>query len=123
MFKNTDMAGALTQGITTVFIGQDGSSYHPISNLTDQLENTPVSINIGSYSGHNTIREIVMGSDFRREATSKEIQKMNDLLVSDLEQGAWGLSSGLEYDPGIYSNTDEVVSLAKTASRLSLIHI
>ena len=117
MFKNTDIAGALTQGITTVFIGQDGSSHHPISNLTDQLENTPVSINIGSYSGHNTIREIVMGSDFRREATSKEIQKMNDLLVSDLKQGAWGLSSGLEYDPGIYSNTDEVVSLAKTASR------
>ena len=117
MFKNTDMAGALTQGITTVFIGQDGSSQHPISDLTDQLENTPVAINIGSYSGHNTLRGIVMGSDFRREATSKEIQKMDDLLVSDLEQGVWGLSSGLEYDPGIYSNTDEMVSLAKTASR------
>ena len=116
MFNNTDMAGALTQGITTVFIGQDGSSQHPISDLTDQLENTPVAINIGSYSGPNPLREIVMGSDFRREATSKEIQKMDDLLVSDLEQGAWGLSSGLEYDPGIYSNTDEVVSLAKTAS-------
>ena len=117
MFKNTDMAGALTQGITTVFIGQDGSSTHPISDLTDQLENTPVVINIGSYSGHNTLRGIVMDSDFRREATSKEIQKMDDLLVSDLEQGAWGLSSGLEYDPGIYSNTDEVVFLAKTASK------
>jgi len=117
MFNNTDMAGALTQGITTVFIGQDGSSQHPISDLTDQLENTPVAINIGSYSGHNTLREIVMGSDFRRTATSKEIQKMDALLVSDLEQGAWGLSSGLEYDPGIYSNTDEVVSLAKTASK------
>ena len=117
MFNNTDMAGALTQGITTVFIGQDGSSTHPISDLTDQLENTPVVINIGSYSGHNTLRGIVMDSDFRREATSKEIQKMDDLLVSDLEQGAWGLSSGLEYDPGIYSNTDEVVFLAKTASK------
>ena len=117
MFNNTDMAGALTQGITTVFIGQDGSSKHPISDLTDQIEKTPVAINIGSYSGHNTLREIVMGSDFRREATSKEIQKMDDLLVSDLEQGAWGLSSGLEYDPGIYSNTDEVISLAKTASK------
>ena len=104
MFKNTDMAGALTQGITTTFIGQDGSSEHPMSNLTDQLKNTPIAINIGSYSGHNTLREIVMGSDFKREATKKEIQKMDDLLVSDLEQGAWGLSSGLEYDPGIYSN-------------------
>ena len=42
---------------------------------------------------------------------------MNDLFVSDLEQGAWGLSSGLEYDPGIYSNMDEIISLAKTASK------
>ena len=117
MFKNTDMAGALTQGITTTFVGQDGSSQHPMSDLTDQLKNTPVAINIGSYSGHNTLREIVMGSDFKREATKKEIQKMDDLLVSDLEQGAWGLSSGLEYDPGIYSNKGEVISLAKTASR------
>ena len=129
MFNNTDMAGALTQGITTVFVGQDGSSQHPISGLTNQLENTPVAINVGSYSGHNTLREIVLGSDFKREATNKEIQKMDDLLVSDLEQGAWGLSSGLEYDPGIYSNTDEVVFLAETASKygaryiLSLIHI
>ena len=117
MFDKTDMAGALTQGITTIFVGQDGSSEHPISKLINRLNDNPVAINVGSYSGHNTLREIVMGSDFKREATNKEIQKMDDLLVSDLEQGAWGLSSGLEYDPGIYSNMDEIISLAKTASK------
>ena len=75
MFNNTDMAGALTQGITTVFIGQDGSSQHPISDLTDQLENTPVAINIGSYSGHNTLREIVMGSDLGERQRAKKFKK------------------------------------------------
>ena len=117
MSDNTNMSGALTQGITTVFIGQDGSSVHPISDLINELKDKPKSINVASYSGHNTIRDIVMKSDFKREANSEEIQIMNDLLISDLEYGAWGLSSGLEYDPGIYSNTKEVVVLAKTASK------
>ena len=117
MSDSTSMSGALTQGITTVFIGQDGSSVYPISDLVDELKNKPKSINIASYSGHNTIRDIVMGSDFKREANPEEIQKMNDLLIYDLEHGVWGLSSGLEYDPGIYSNTEEVVILAKTASK------
>ncbi len=85
MFDNTNMPGALTQGITTVFIGQDGSSFHPISDLVNELKNKPKSINIASYSGHNTIRDIVMKSDFKREANSEEIQIMNDLLISDLE--------------------------------------
>jgi len=117
MFVNTEMSGALTQGITTIFVGQDGSSEYPLLNLINKLKNNPVAINIGSYSGHNTLRDIVMGSDFKREATAGEIQKMDSLLASDLDNGAWGLSSGLEYDPGIFSNTSEVISLAKTASR------
>ena len=117
MSDSTSMSGALTQGITTVFIGQDGSSVYPISDLVDELKNKPTSINIASYSGHNTIRDIVLGADFKREANSEEIQKMNDLLTSDLEHGAWGLSSGLEYDPGIYSNTEEVIVLAKKTSK------
>jgi len=123
MFVNTDMSGALTQGITTIFIGQDGSSEHPLLNLINKLKNNPVAINIGSYSGHNTLRDIVMGSDFKREATASEIQKMNSLLVNDLDNGAWGLSSGLEYDPGIFSNTTEVISLAKTASKYNARYI
>ena len=86
MFEKTDMAGALTQGITTIFVGQDGSSEHPISNLINRLKDNPVAINVGSYSVHNTLREIVMGSDFKREATNTEIEKMNEkgfLILDD----------------------------------------
>ena len=123
MFVNTDISGALTQGITTIFIGQDGYSEHPLLNLINKLKNNPVSINIGSYSGHNTLRDIVMGLDFKREASASEINRMASLLSNDLDNGAWGLSSGLEYDPGIYSNTDEVISLARIASKYNARYI
>ena len=123
MFKNTDMSGALTQGITTVFIGQDGSSYYPMSNLIDKMKNNPVAINVGSFTGHNTIRDMVMGLNFKRTSTFNELKKMDSLLTIDLGSGSWGLSSGLEYDPGIYSNTNEIISLAKTVSKFNANYI
>ena len=76
-----------------------------------------MAVNIASFSGHNSLREIVLGQDFSRTATGSEIKKMSEMLDADMEAGAWGLSSGLEYDPGIYSNSEEVVELAKVASK------
>ena len=119
MFENTDMLAALSQGITTIFIGQDGSSNYPISDLRERLSQIPVSINIASFSGHNTLREKVMGLDHKRPAGDSEVLAMIELLRSDIEAGAWGLSSGLEYDPGIYSTTDEIISLAKIVSAVN----
>ena len=73
-------------------------------------------VNIASFSGHGSIRAEVMGDDFERPATADEIESMKDLLVKDLQAGALGMSTGLEYDPGIYSTTDEVVELAKVVA-------
>jgi len=70
-------------------------------------------VNIGSYSGHNTIRDSVLGKNYKRTATQDEIEKMKLLLKQDMESGAFGFSTGLEYDPGIYSANDEVLQLAK----------
>ncbi len=117
IFKKPDVLAAVSQGITTIFIGQDGFSNHPLSDFTKKLKRRPVAVNIASYSGHNSMREIVMGKDFKRIATESEIEKMSEMLNADLEAGAWGLSSGLEYDPGIYSNTEEVVALAKIVAK------
>ena len=116
MLDDTGMLAAVSQGITTIFIGQDGFSDYPISDLTQKLQQTPVAVNIASFSGHNTLREKVMDLDYKRVATEPEVQAMIELLKSDIEAGAWGLSSGLEYDPGIYSNTDELIALAQIAS-------
>ncbi|WP_323846269.1 D-aminoacylase [Microbulbifer magnicolonia] len=108
---------AVSQGITTIVVGQDGSSPDelPLARYFAHRQSHPVSVNIASYAGHNTLREKVMGLA-NRKATAGEIRKMQDLLRADMEAGALGLSTGLEYDPGIYSSTDEVLALAHVAA-------
>jgi len=106
----------VSQGITTIVAGQDGGSQFPIADFFAALEVTPAATNVASYAGHGTLRQQVMGDDFRREATSEEIAAMQALLETELASGVLGLSTGLEYDPGIYSTTDEVVALAQTAA-------
>ena len=107
------VTAAISQGITTIVVGQDGSSHFPLKTYFDSLEIFPLALNLATYAGHNTLRRKVLGDDFRREATPKEIDSMRSLLKQELASGALGLSTGLEYDPGIYSSTDEVLALAK----------
>lgn len=116
IFEQPAALGAVSQGITTVVVGQDGGSQFPLGDFFGRLEKTPPAINVASYSGHGTLREIVLGQDFRRHATPTEIEAMKRLLEVDLEAGALGLSSGLEYDPGIYSARQELIDLAKVAA-------
>ena len=106
----------VSQGITTIVAGQDGGSRFPIADFFAALEATPAGVNVASYAGHGTLRRQVMGDDFRREATDEEVAAMEALLETELASGVLGLSTGLEYDPGIYSSTDEVVALAMTAA-------
>ena len=113
LFEQRDLPAAVSQGITTIISGQDGSSNFPLSKFYKELADTPVAVNIASYSGHNTLRDSVMGKDFKRYASPAEIEKMKALLRQDMEAGALGFSTGLEYDPGIYSNKDEVLQLAR----------
>ena len=109
--------GAVSQGITTVVGGQDGDSDFPLNDFFARLERAPAAVNVASYSGHGTLREKVLGGDFRRAATAQEVAAMSRLLERDLEAGSLGLSTGLEYDPGIYSTRAELMDLAKVAAR------
>jgi N-acyl-D-amino-acid deacylase len=111
-----DAVAVVSQGITTIIVGQDGGSPHPLADFFAQLTATPAAINVASFSGHNTLRDRVLVDDFRRAAGDQEIERMRALLEADLAAGALGLSTGLEYDPGIYATTDEVVALARVAS-------
>lgn len=109
---------AVSQGITTIVIGQDGSSNSPLASYFNSLETHPLAVNVASYVGHNSLRLEVMGEDFKREATEEEIGQMTEMLKEEMEAGALGIGTGLEYDPGIYSTTEEVISLAKVASEM-----
>jgi N-acyl-D-amino-acid deacylase len=114
--RGSDALGALSQGITTVVVGEDGSSPYPLSAFFDSLTRIGLPVNVAAYVGHGTIRSRVMERDYKRHATTAEVERMKPLLAKELEAGGLGLSSGLEYDPGIYSSREEVIELAKVAA-------
>jgi len=116
IFEHPDALAAISQGITTVVIGQDGGSPYPLADFFSKLEENPATLNFASYVGHNTIRTEVLGKDYQRVATEDEVDYMKKILETELKSGALGLASGLEYEPGIYSDTAEVLALAKVAA-------
>lgn len=116
-FDHPEALTAVSQGITTTIVGVDGFAAHPLEGLFSRLKDAPVGVNVASYAGHNTIRAAVLEDDFRREATGDEVERMRRLLAPDMEAGALGLSTGLEYEPGLYSDTEEVIMLAREAGR------
>jgi len=116
IFDHLDALAAVSQGITTVIVGQDGGSVCPLKRFFRRLGRRPAAVNVASYAGHGTIRSRVMKGDFRRPATEDEIAEMGEILQRELDAGALGLSTGLEYDPGIYSAPQEVLALARVAA-------
>jgi len=116
--QHLDAVAATSQGITTIILGQDGFSNYPLADFYKQRSERPAAVNIASYIGHNSVRASVMGEDYKRFATNAEISAMQELLKAEIAAGGLGLSTGLEYDPGIYSNADEIKALAQTTAYL-----
>jgi len=103
----------VTQGITTVVVNQDGRSPWPVAEQRALIEKNKIGPNTMLLVGHGAVRSQVMGRDTRRPATADEVVKMRALVRQALQEGAVGLSAGLEYEPGRWSTTDEVTELAK----------
>lgn len=105
----------LFQGVTTVVAGNDGDSFYPFSEYKEKYESHGIGTNVVALVGHGTIRKIVMGSSDRK-ASTEDIQRMKDLIKQEMLSGAFGMSTGLFYAPGSYSDTQEVIALAKTVA-------
>ena len=114
--RNPGAGNFLFDGVTTVITGNCGGSELNLDAWFNKLEHLGSGINVGSLVGHNTIRREVMGTA-ARFATSDEITRMQALVEHAMRDGAVGFSTGLEYVPGVYSNAEEVVALAKGAAR------
>ncbi|EKP94813.1 N-acyl-D-aspartate/D-glutamate deacylase [Thermaerobacter subterraneus DSM 13965] len=102
----------LLQGMTTVIGGVDGRSPIPLGPFLRRLERQGVGTNHALFAGHGSIRAAVMGT-VRREPTGAELRAMTRLLEQAMADGALGLSTGLEYVPGRYATTAEIVALAR----------
>ncbi|MEO8217264.1 MAG: D-aminoacylase [Acidobacteriota bacterium] len=112
----------VSQGLTTVVLGQDGESEFPIGPYLDKLASNPVALNVVTFVGHATVRALVM-KDVAREANAAEIAGMQRLVGEGMSQGAFGLSSGLEYEGGKAASTEEMIALATVAGRHHGIYI
>lgn len=112
----------IRQGVTTAMGGQDGGSAYPIGAFLDHLEAQPAAINFGMFVGHGTVRGRVMGN-INKAPSARELEQMQGLVADAMMEGAFGLSSGLEYTPGTYAATDELIALAKIAGEYNGIYI
>ncbi|MDH3224530.1 MAG: amidohydrolase family protein, partial [Gemmatimonadota bacterium] len=77
------------------------------------LERLRIGLNAILMVPHNTLRREVLGEDYMRKATPAEIEEMKGWVRRGMEEGALGLTAGLEYVPGIWSDTDEIVALVE----------
>ncbi len=142
LLVNRNAESKIRQGITTEISGNCGMSPYPLSisnyaewhdrnvslfglktdwnslgSFFEQLENPGISINYGVFTGHGDLRTVVMGKNNRHPASS-ELKQMKALLKETLDQGSLGLSTGLEYAPGSYADTDELITLCKSMKSL-----
>lgn len=109
------MESALRQGVTFALGGPDGGSPLPLKPYMDSVRAAAPGINVGYLVGHNDIRREVLGMQARAPSAA-ELARMQQLVATAMGQGAFGLSTGLLYLPGTYSNVEEVIALSKIAA-------
>jgi N-acyl-D-amino-acid deacylase len=109
------------QGVTTLFEGPDGSSPIPLAAFLEKIEAAKITPNWAVFVGQGSVREAVIGR-VNRPATAAEIEKMKELVKQGMKDGAFGLSSGLVYVPGIYTPAAEVEALGAVAGSMGGIY-
>ncbi|MDI3288558.1 amidohydrolase family protein [Polyangium sp. 15x6] len=108
-----DVEYALAMGVTTLVVGQDGRS--PATRIGPWLAKIDAGrprVHVAALVGHGTVRSLV-GAALHTKPRPAELQRMRDLVSQALHDGAFGLSTGLEYDPGRGASMDELVALAE----------
>ena len=133
-----DAPSKISQGVTTEVNGQCGGSvaprygearlssdwasllgerltWHSLAEYREVLEAAKPAVNTVQFIGHNTLRSSVVGYA-GRQSTADETRRMVSLLERSLDEGGWGLTTGLIYQPGKYATNEEVVELARAAA-------
>ncbi len=116
IYGNSKAENFVRMGVTSLITGNCGGSELDIREFLGRIKTKPLAVNLGTLVGHNTVRAKAMGLD-NRPPTAEEQTKMDALVELAMKDGAVGFSTGLIYLPGTFAKTDEVVELAKAASK------
>jgi N-acyl-D-amino-acid deacylase len=102
----------LIQGTTTVVTGNCGDGTFKVAEIKKRWEGQGIGTNAVHLVGFGTVRNEVMGVE-PRDALPEELEKIREIVRQAMEEGAWGMSTGLEYIPGRYAVTEEIIEVAK----------
>jgi N-acyl-D-amino-acid deacylase len=105
----------LAQGVTTIVVNPDGGGPVDLAAQRATLDKGRIGPNVALLIGHGSVRNAVLKEDQKRDPSAAELDAMRALVRLGMEQGAFGLSSGLFYTPGSFSKTEEVIALAAVA--------
>ena len=104
----------LTQGVTTEIINADGGGPVDLAQQLKTLGAPGLAVNVGGYIGFNSVWQAVVGNTDRRP-TPEDVTRMRAMITAGLDQGAWGVSAGLDYKPGYFAKTEEVIKIVDVA--------
>jgi N-acyl-D-amino-acid deacylase len=146
LLVNSKAESKIRQGVTTEVGGNCGSSPYPlngkdfdnyqkrikerydvnvdwknIDGFFTSLERNKIALNFASFTGHSDLRAFAVGR-YDEKPTPEQMELMKELLAKSMEYGSFGLSTGLEYTPGSYADTDELIELSKTAAEFGGIY-
>lgn len=117
-----DAKALLVQGVTTIIGNPDGSGPIDLAAQRQSLEAGGVGVNVALLIGHGSVRGSVLGNAIR-EPDASELDRMKAVVTKAVADGAFGLSSGLFYEPGRYSKLEEVIALARVAGGVYASHV
>jgi len=111
--KTPDFENFLAMGVTSIVLGQDGSStgVTDLKSYLDDVDKQNLGVNIIEFVGHGTLRSLT-GIDTKSKISSAELESLKSLLQEQLKY-TFGLSTGLEYAPGLYAEESELMALAE----------
>ncbi len=116
IYSNPAAENFIRMGVTSLVTGNCGGSTTDVREFLGRINETPLAVNLATLIAHGSVRRAAMGLD-NRAPTAEEQQKMNQIVEQGMKDGAVGLSTGLIYVPGTFAKTEEVVELARVASR------
>lgn len=116
IFGNPNAENFVRMGVTSLVTGNCGGSATDVGEFLSRFKEKPLAVNLATLIAHGSVRAKVMGLD-DRAPTAEEQQNMNAVVEQGMKDGAVGLSTGLIYVPGTFAKTEEVVELAKVASK------